>query len=60
MSELRVSLVLLAALMAGCGPRDREACIAEAATKPTDTGVRVAMAQCNRQFPQPTAAQPQQ
>ena len=36
------------------------ACIAEAATKPTDTGVRVAMAQCNRQFPQPTAAQPQQ
>lgn len=46
-----LAAVLLPFLIA-CGSNDRESCIAEAATKPTDVGVRVAVAQCNRKFPE--------
>lgn len=44
--------ILLALLAAGCGPRNYRACMAQAAEKPTDTGVRLAVAECGRQFPE--------
>lgn len=45
-------LLFFIAALSGCGS-DRESCLAEAATKPTDTGVRLAAAQCDRQYPKP-------
>lgn len=52
-SHLFAALLLFAALtLAACSPNDRESCLAEAATKPSDLGVRVAVAACNRRFPE--------
>lgn len=44
-------------VMSACGPRDYRDCMNEASTKPTDTGVRVAIAQCAKRFPDQAAAQ---
>lgn len=46
-----VLVAIVATLLLACGANDRESCLAEAATKPTDMGVRVAVAACYRKFP---------
>lgn len=43
---------ILVMALAACAD-DRESCLTEAAKMPTETGVRVAVAQCNRKHPAP-------
>jgi hypothetical protein len=47
-------------LLASCGPSTYRACMSDAATKPTDAGVRVAAAQCFHRFTAEAVAQRQQ
>lgn len=44
-------VLVLVLLLLGCSPSNRQECLAEASTKPSDAGVRLAVAQCQRAFP---------
>lgn len=51
--DWRCVVLLLLALVGGCAPADYESCVREATSKPTDSGVKMAMQQCYRQHKQP-------
>lgn len=50
---MRVLVLVAALVVSGCGPRNLQDCISEAVKLPTGTGVKMARAECAKQFPQP-------
>lgn len=51
---IRLSVLVAAALaLAACGPRNFEECRREAATLPTELGVKIALGDCYKKFPTP-------
>jgi hypothetical protein len=47
---MRPALLLSLCLLSGCGVHDLPSCMADASTRPTDLGVRVAVAQCQKTY----------
>jgi hypothetical protein len=50
---MRFALLLTALLLAGCGPRNIQDCLADASKLPTNMGVQLAIGQCRLKFPPP-------
>lgn len=47
---MRPALLLTLCLLSGCGVHDMQTCMADASTRATDLGVRVAVAQCHKEY----------